>query len=138
MHSMETRQPELATLSQGMSVLAAENVQGFAVRDINNEQVGRVEDLVVDSEAGRVRFLDVVDDGILGLGIGRDHHLVPVDVVQDVAGDTVFLRASHNLVGLAPTGRLSDGQYVNQVLRHFGCTPFWSRDYRAPEWTSPD
>ena len=138
MHSMETQHPQLATLGQGMAVLAAENVQGFAVRDINDESVGRVEDLVIDSEAGRVRFLDIADDGILGLGFGRDHHLVPVDVVQDVAGDTVFLKTTHDLVDLAPQGALRDAVQVDQVLRHFGCTPFWSSDYRAPEWTNPD
>ncbi len=139
MHGMETRPPQLATLGEGMPVLAAENVQGYAVRDINNETVGRVEDLVVDSEAGRVRFLEIADDGILGLGIGRERHLVPVDVVQDVAGDTVFLKTTHNLVDLAPhRGPLSDALYVGQVLNHFGCTPFWSSDYRAPEWTNPD
>ena len=85
MYSTQTRQPQLATLDDGMPVLATENVQGFAVRDTNNEAVGRVDDLVVDREAGRVRFLKVADDGILGLGFGREHHLVPVDVVQDVA-----------------------------------------------------
>jgi sporulation protein YlmC with PRC-barrel domain len=139
MHSTDTRQPQLATLGDGMPVLAAENVQGFAVRDINNEAVGRVEDLVVDSQAGRVRFLDIADDGILGLGFGREHHLVPVDVVQDVAGDTVVLNTTQNLVDLAPHwGPLSDASYVGQVVRHFGCTPFWSSDYRAHEWTNPD
>ena len=85
MYSTAIRQPELATLDDGMHVLATENVQGFEVRDIDNHPVGRVDDLVVDREAGRVRFLKVADDGILGLGFGREHRLVPVDVVQDLA-----------------------------------------------------
>jgi sporulation protein YlmC with PRC-barrel domain len=128
----------LATLDDGMAVLATENVQGFAVRDTNNDPVGRVADLVVDREAGRVRFLKVADDGILGLGFGREHHLVPVDVIQDVGGDTVFLKTDRAVVDYAPRFRgLSDSQ-VDEVPRYFGCTPFWSSDYRAPEWTSPD
>jgi sporulation protein YlmC with PRC-barrel domain len=138
MHSTETRQPQLATIGDGMPVLAAENVRGFAVRDINNQAVGRVDDLVVDGEAGRVRFLEVADNGILGLGFGREHRLVPVDVVQDVAGDTVFLKTTREVVDFAPKWTsLSDGRYVDHVVRHFGCTPFWSSGYRAPEWTNP-
>ena len=139
MYSTATRQPELATLDHGMHVLAAENVQGFAVRDIDNHPVGIVDDLVVDREAGRGRFLKVADDGILGLGFGREHRMVPVDVVQDVAGDTVFLKTDPDVVDFAPKWRpLSDGTYVSSIIRYFGCTPFWSSDYRAPEWTSPD
>jgi sporulation protein YlmC with PRC-barrel domain len=138
MYSTAIRQPELAMLEDGVHVLATENVQGFAVRDTNNDPVGRVDDLVVDREAGRVRFLKVADDGILGLGFGREHRLVPVDVVQDVGGDTVFLKTDRAVVEYAPKFRgLSDSQ-VDEVLRYFGCTPFWSSDYRAPEWTSPD
>jgi uncharacterized protein YrrD len=138
MYATETRHPQLATLEEGTPVLGTENVQGFAVRDIDNHPVGRVDDLVIDREAGRVRFLDVADDGILGLGFGREHRLVPVDMVQGVAADTVFLKTDRDVVGYAPKGtELSDG-HVRSVLRYFGCTPFWSSAYRAPEWTTPD
>jgi uncharacterized protein YrrD len=128
----------LATLGGGMHVLGGENVQGFDVRDIDNHPVGRVDDLIIDREAGRVRFLDVTDNGVFGLGFGREHHFVPVDMVQGVAGDTVFLRIDRDVVGYAPKGTELSGSHVSSVLRYFGCTPFWSSDYRAPEWTTPD
>jgi sporulation protein YlmC with PRC-barrel domain len=139
LYGIAIRQPELATLEDGVHVLATENVQGFEVRDIDNHPVGRVDDLVVDREAGHVRFLEIADNGFLGLGVGREHCLVPVDVIQDVAGDTVFLKITHDVVDFAPKWRpLSDGTYVSSVLRYFGCTPFWSSDYRTPEWTTRD
>ena len=138
MYSTATRQPQLATLDDGMHVLAAENVQGFAVRDIDNHPVGSVDDLVVDREVGRVRFLKVADNGILGLGFGREHRLVPVDVIQGVVGDTVFLKTDRDVVDYAPKWTQLSDSHVTSVLRYFGCTPFWSSDYRAPEWTTPD
>ena len=139
MYSTAIRQPELATLDDGMHVLATENVQGFEVRDIDNHPVGRVDDLVVDREAGHVRFLEVVDNGILGLGFGREHRLVPVDMIQGLAGGTVFLKTDRDVVEFAPKWRpLGDGTYVTSILRYFGCTPFWSSDYRTPEWTTRD
>jgi len=130
-------QPRLTTQDDGAHVLAAENVRGYDVRSIDNDRLGRVDDLVVDESAGRVRFLKVGDGGVLG--IGRTHRLVPVDVVKGVAGEHVFLDVAQPRYDNAPRWRpLSDPTYVIEVLRYFGTQALWRDGYEPVDWTSPD
>jgi sporulation protein YlmC with PRC-barrel domain len=129
--------PRLSTVEAGTTVLAAEDVRNYDVRDLDNKALGRVEDLVIDRDAGRVRFLKVGDGGILG--IGRIHRLVPVDIVKGVAGDFVFLDITKETIDGAPRWRpLDDPSSVMEPIRYFGCRPFWSEGYTAPDWTTPD
>ena len=129
--------PALATVEGGTAVLAAEDVRGHDVRDVDNRSLGRVDDLVIDRDTGRVRFLKLGDGGILG--IGRVHRLVPVDIVKGVAGNFVFLDATKDLVDLAPRWQpLDEPSAVTDTLRYFGCQPFWTEGYEAPDWTTPD
>ena len=115
-------------------VLPREDVRGLDVKDANAAAIGVVDDLVVDAVSGCVRFLKVGSGGLFGLG--RDHCLVPVDVVDSVANATVFIRSSTAHVDAAPhRGDLNSEAYVGGIYRHFGCEPYWSDDYRAPDWT---
>ena len=130
-------QPRLSTQDDGAHVLAAENVRGYDVRDVDNNHIGKVDDLIVEESSGRVRFLKIGDGGILG--IGRTHRLVPVDVVKGVSGDFVFLDVSREQFANAPTWRtLADPTYVNDALDYFGTQPFWKPGYTQPDWTTPD
>jgi sporulation protein YlmC with PRC-barrel domain len=130
-------QPRLTTQEEGAHVLAAENVRGYDVRSIDNDHLGRVDDLIVEESTGRVRFLKVGDGGVLG--IGRSHRLIPVDVVKGVSGDYVFLDISQMQFDNAPRWRpLADPTYVIEVLRYFGTQAFWRAGYQPVDWTSPD
>jgi sporulation protein YlmC with PRC-barrel domain len=130
-------QPRLATVEMGAGVLAAEDVRGYEVRDIDDRALGRVDDLIIDTDAGRVRFLKVGGGGILGLG--RVHRLVPVDLIRGIAGEFVFLNATKDLIDFAPKWRsIDDVAYVKDSLRYFGTQPFWTEGYVAPDWTTPD
>ena len=77
------------------------------------------------------------DGGILG--IGRVHRLVPVDIVKGVAGDFVFLtRSKDHRCGARDGARSTSPASVMETIRYFGCQPFWSSGYTAPDWTTPD
>src|SRR5262245_44299319 len=52
-------QPRLSTQDDGAHVLAAENVRGYDVRDVDNNHIGKVDDLIVEESSGRVRFLKI-------------------------------------------------------------------------------
>lgn len=53
----------------------AADVRGRTVVDRHGEEVGRVDDLLVDDRENRVRFPRVGERGLLG--IGRTHYLGP-------------------------------------------------------------
>jgi sporulation protein YlmC with PRC-barrel domain len=65
-----------------------QDIRELDVYDIDGEQIGSVEDLYVEQEANRPRFLDVSAGGFLG--IGKKHFLVPVEEVsREVSEDRV-------------------------------------------------
>lgn len=137
---LSTRSPgrlHLVMLEGAVGVLPREDVRGLVVKDANAAKVGEVDDLVIDADAGRVRFMKVGHGGLLGLG--RDHRLVPVDVIDSVAGDTVFIRPPVAHVEEAPNwGGLESEIFMKDLCRHFGCEPYWSDGYRTPDWTHRD
>jgi sporulation protein YlmC with PRC-barrel domain len=125
----------LAALADtGAAVLSSEDVRGSDVRDPAAEKIGTVEDLILDTVTGRVRFLRVGSGGLLGLG--KTHRLIPVDAVTDVVQGAVFLDRSRERVEDAPTEHGSlDEDYIRDVYAFFGYQPFWSSEYRQPDWT---
>ena len=126
----------LAALADtGAAVLSSEDVRGSDVRDPAAEKIGTVEDLILDTATGRVRFLRVGSGGLLG--IGRAHRLIPVDAVTDVVQGAVFLDRSRERVEDAPLEHGSlDEAYISDVYAFFGYPPFWAHEYRQPEWTA--
>ncbi len=121
----------------GVMVFRGEDVRGFRVQDLANERVGVVDDLVIDTAAGKVRFLKVGVGGILGFG--RTPRLVPVGVVENVVDESVFLTVSRAQVDTAPAwSDIMDGSYLAEVCAHFGCQPYWSAGYRDPTWAAAE
>jgi len=121
-----------------MPVLPSEEVRGRAVMDVDGQRIGKVDDLVLDRDTGRVRFLVLGSGGLIG--IGRHRWLVPVDVVSDVAPDAIFLDVTKDRLDDAPEWQnwLDDPEYIGRVYAHFGRAPYWSEGYMQPDWTSRD
>jgi sporulation protein YlmC with PRC-barrel domain len=64
------------------------DLRGLDVYDVNDDQIGSIEDVYVDRERREARLLDVSAGGVLG--VGKKHFLVPVeDVKRDVDGERV-------------------------------------------------
>ena len=57
-----------------------QDLRGLDVYDINDDQIGSVDDVYVDRAQRQVRLLDVSARGMLG--IGKKHFLVPVEEVK--------------------------------------------------------
>jgi len=114
-------------------VLPKEDVRGLEVKDAAARKVGHVDDLVIDTSNRRVRLLKIGYGGLLG--IGREHRLVPVDVVESIVGGVVFLTRDRAHVEAAPDwGEVSGESFMTALYRHFGCDPFWDEGYVQPDW----
>jgi sporulation protein YlmC with PRC-barrel domain len=62
-----------------------QDIRGNEVYDPKRQRIGNVDDLYIDLEEREVRFLEVVDGGLLGiLGIREKRFLVPVESVTEV------------------------------------------------------
>lgn len=65
------------------------DVRGRKVLDSQGEEIGEVDDLLIDDVEMKVRMLRVEHGGILS--IGTDHFLVPVDAVTSVTDGAVHI-----------------------------------------------
>jgi sporulation protein YlmC with PRC-barrel domain len=83
-------QPKLIKLGDSGFRLVdrASDVRGLGVFNQNGEQMGKVEDLYIDPEERKVRFLDVAAGGII-LGLGEKRFLIPVEAVIKVYEDGI-------------------------------------------------
>ena len=70
------------------------------VFDSGGSLIGYVENIYVDEE-GTFRFLDVAMGGFMG--IGKKHHLVPVEAIAEEEPGSITLRVDQQTVQSAPT-----------------------------------
>jgi sporulation protein YlmC with PRC-barrel domain len=109
------------------------DVRSRKVVDSNGEDIGSVDDLLIDEEA-KVRFLRVGAGGFLG--IGEQHFLVPVDAVEKIEPDRVHIdrdRARLNKVPIYDP-LTDDLAYYENVYGWWGVAPYWGPGYVYPPY----
>lgn len=111
------------------------DVRGRTVVDATGEDVGKVDDLLVDDDEFKVRMLRVKHGGVLG--IGADHFLVPVDAVTSVADDAVHVDRERarltDVPGYDPEVG-DDPAYYGSLYGWWGYPGYWSPGYVYPPY----
>jgi sporulation protein YlmC with PRC-barrel domain len=104
------------------------------VVDTVGRVVGKVDGLLIDNQEAKVRFLEVVSGGFLGLG--KDTMLIPVDAIAKIEGDHVHLGQTSEHVAGAPAydPDLIDADYFRNLYGYYGVTPFWGMGYVYPAY----
>ena len=112
----------------------AEDIRGRAVVDRDGEEVGKVDDLMIDDREHKVRFMRVASGGFLG--IGEQTFMIPIDAITRIEGDTVHIDQSREHVARGPgyDPDLEDQQYWVDVYGHYGYGPFWGPGYVYPRY----
>jgi sporulation protein YlmC with PRC-barrel domain len=78
-----------------------QDMRGLDVYDIQDEQIGSVQDLYIDREARLASYLVVSAGGFLGLG--KKHFLIPVEEVsRDVSEERVTISVQREKVLNSP------------------------------------
>jgi sporulation protein YlmC with PRC-barrel domain len=131
----------LVKLSDLKEVIAnpADDIRGRTVRDAEGEDVGKVDDLLVDTGEAKVRFLRVESGGILG--IGATPSFIPVEAVTDI-DDEVRIDVSASKVAEAPRYdpdivEPAETDYYDRVYGYYGYAPFWGPGYVRPARPMP-
>jgi sporulation protein YlmC with PRC-barrel domain len=112
---------------------SANDVRGRKVKDSNGDGIGKVADLLVDDQEGKVRFLLVEHGGFLGFGETKS--LIPVDAITKVTEYDVDVDQSRERVAAAPgyTPDLVDNRpFHASVYTSYGYRPYWGEDYTYP------
>jgi CBS domain-containing protein/sporulation protein YlmC with PRC-barrel domain len=112
----------------------AEDITGLKVVDMSGEELGSVNDLFIDEQERKVRFLEVSSGGFLGLGATK--FLLPVDAIARLSVDEVHINQSRERVAGAPhyDPALVEERYVSDVYSHYGYPPYWGPDYSYPPY----
>jgi len=109
-----------------------EDVRGRRVLDRAGDELGTVDDLLVDDAEHKVRFLQIASGGILGLG--EQKTMIPVDAIARIADDAVYIDQSREHVAGAPPydPSVTRDTYWEEVYGHYGYGPYWSASYVYP------
>lgn len=124
--------PKLKMLRDSTLAIAdpAEDVRGRTVLDAAGQEVGEVRDLVVDSDAAKVRFLQVGAGGFFGLG--EETFLVPVDAVKYIQEGSVYIDRIRD--GMREVPRYdpelaAHESYYEDLYSWWDYSPYWVGGY---------
>jgi len=117
----------------------AEDIRDRQVVDRDGEELGEVNDLLIDEQERRVRFLEVASGGFLGLG--QTKFLLPVDAITRISEDTVYVNQTRRHITSAPPydpdlihRDVGEGSYYGDVYRYYDNPPYWGPDYTYPPY----
>jgi sporulation protein YlmC with PRC-barrel domain len=134
-HSDRGSRAALVPLSESHLTLSnpSRDVHGRKVLDQKNNEIGDVDDLLVDEKEALVRFLKVKSGGFLGLG--AETVFIPVDAVTHLNDTTVWISQTREQVSGAPRydPELTEREdYYANLYGYYGYTPFWGPGYMYP------
>lgn len=120
--------PRVIKLSHSEFVIeyADEDVRGRAVLTVDGEKIGNVDDLLIDKDEAKVRFLEVGHGGFLG--IGERKSLIPIEAVSQLDEYHVIVDHSREHVAAAPIYNphvVQTDPYLYEVYEHYGYPPPW-------------
>jgi hypothetical protein len=105
------------------------------VIDSAGNEIGKVDDLMIDERERKVRFVEVAAGGLPGLG--ETKVLLPVEAVSSIEKDGVRTNHSRERVIGAPRydPRLVKQPYLSELYGYYGYQPpFWDAAYAYPRY----
>ncbi|WP_026531878.1 PRC-barrel domain-containing protein [Arthrobacter sp. H41] len=110
-----------------------EDIRDRTVRDRDGEELGRIDDLLVDDEQNRVRLMEVASGGFLGMGETKS--FIPIEAITRITDDEVHIDQTRDHVAGAPA---YDPEIVDQqdsygdIYGYYGYQPYWTAGYMVP------
>jgi sporulation protein YlmC with PRC-barrel domain len=104
----------------------AEDLRGRHVKDKDDQDIGTVHDLLVDSTEHKVRMLRLEHGGILGFGATSS--FVPVQAITRITANIVYINQTGDTVAGAPRydPDLADQtDYYANTYGYYGYMNFW-------------
>lgn len=114
---------------------AADDIRGRNVKDKDGNDIGTVDDLLIDDRERKVRFLRVEHGGFLGFGETKS--FIPVDAITRITNDDVHINHSRDHVANAPRydpDLVDERTYYGSIFGYYGYMPFWGAGYNYPPY----
>jgi hypothetical protein len=98
------------------------DIRQHAVLDSRGRDFGQVVNLYVEEDSRALRFVHLVTRGFLGLG--KTHHLVPAEAINEERPGWIRLRVDQQIVESAPMFPNPhvgpDSEYQRTIREHYG------------------
>ena len=110
--------------------LAADTLTGDKVVNLQNEDLGKIEHLMIDLATGRIAYAVLSFGGFLGMGdklFAIPWSALTVDTVEK----RFILKVDKELLKLAPGfdkehwPNMADRAWGTQVFKYYGAKPYW-------------
>ena len=111
-------------------VLAKKTVIGSKVVNAQHEDLGKIEDLVLDAGAGRIAYAVLSFGGFLGMG--DKYFAIPWNALRfNLSEKHAVLNLDKKLLENAPGfdkdnwPNMADSTWATSIYKHYGYTPYW-------------
>lgn len=122
------RNEETLSKDETYSLISSDKVQGTSIYNSNGDNLGEVDDLMIDKVSGKVAYAVVSFGGFLGMGAQR--RALPWSVltydtnrqgyVVDALDDTI-----RNTPAADSEETYADREWGTRLHNHFGVPPYW-------------
>jgi sporulation protein YlmC with PRC-barrel domain len=120
----------LTKLAKGNDIVPAKSVIGSNVVNANYQDLGTIEDLVLDAGAGRIAYAVLSFGGFLG--VGDKYFAIPWYAFQfHLAEKRIVLNVDKKLLESAPGfdkanwPNMADSTWGTSIYKHYGLAPYW-------------
>jgi hypothetical protein len=124
-------------------VPAKKTVIGSNVVNTRNEDLGKIEDLVLDAGAGRIAYAVLSFGGFLGMG--DKYFAIPWNAFPfNLKENRAVLNVDKKLLESAPGfdkdnwPNMADSTWGTGIYKHYGYAPYWEEGAATTNTTSRD
>lgn len=117
-------------------VLSASTLEGNSVRNSAGEDLGKIEDIMIDIPTGRVAYAVLSFGGFLG--IGNKLFAMPWEALSlDEDAHEFVLNVDRSMLESAPGfdkdnwPDMADASWGEQIYSHYGYKPYWDETVSA-------
>lgn len=118
--------------NNNVPMLSAKSLIGTEVVNLQNEKLGKLEELMIDLSTGRIGYAVLSFGGVLGFG--DKLFAVPwASLTVDEKNEKLVMDAHKDLLAKAPGfdknnwPQTPNGLWVREVYQYYGQEPYWSQ-----------
>lgn len=118
------------TVQETSTLIAANKVQGTAVYNTAGENLGSIQDMMIDKKSGNVAYAIMSFGGFLG--IGNKYHPLPWSMLKyDTGKGGYVVNLSRSVLEKAPnyaadsSPAWGDREYETSIHDYYGVSPYW-------------
>lgn len=124
----------MATANPNFSLVSSDEIEGAKVYDPNGENIGEIDQLLIDRSSGSVRYAVMSFGGFLGLG-NRQYPLPWSSIRYDAQREGFIANVTQQQLKDAPQfseESWTDREWEARWHRHFETRPYWEGEPKQP------